>query len=134
MVTSPYGAATPSLVNATCVARKASRKACAMRSSMSTRGDTAAAPRDNVRVSPDDGARCTRLMHLWTADERSSNGDVTTMLRLYLVDRYESHGERTHVVSVDATGWRCTQAEQCGAVAIARAEHERIQRMNGGSP
>lgn len=87
-----------------------------------------------LMVSPDDGARCTRLMHMWTPDERSSNGDVTTMLRLYLVDRYESHGERMHVVSFDSSGWRCARSEQCGAAAIARAEHERIQRLNGGFP
>ena len=134
MVTSPYGAAVPSLVNAMRGARKASRGACPTHSLVSSRGDAAPVSRGNVTVSPDDGARCTRLMHMWTADERSSNGDVTTMLRLYLVDQFESHGERTHVVSFDATGWRCTRSEQCGAVAIARAEHERMQRLNGGSP
>ncbi len=134
MVTSPYGAAVPSLVNAMCGARKASREACPTRSLVSLQGDDAPMARENVRVSPDDGARCTRLMHMWTADERASNGDVTTMLRLYLVDHYESHGERTHVVSFDASGWRCIRSEQCGAVAIARVEHERIQRLNGGSP
>jgi len=134
MVTSPYGAATPSLVNATCAARKATREACPTRSIVSSRGESAPAPRDNVSVSHGDGARCTRLMHMWTPDELSSNGQVTTMLRLYLVDHFESHGEHTHVVSFDSSGWRCTRSEQCGAVAIARAEHDRIRRMKVESP
>lgn len=134
MVTSPYGAATPPLVNAACVARKARRGASPRRSTVSSREDSAAAPRESDGVSQRDGARCTRLMHMWTPDARSSNGNVTTILRLYLVDRYESHGERTHVVSFDSTGWRCTRSEQCGAVAIARAEHDRLEGIHGGLP
>lgn len=134
MVTSPYGAATPPLVNAQCVARKARRGASPRRSTVSSQEDAAAAPRETDSVSQRDGARCTRLMHMWTPDARSSNGDATTILRLYLVDRYDSHGERTHVVSFDSTGWRCTRSEQCGAVAIARAEHDRLQGIRGGSP
>lgn len=131
MVTSPYGAQTPSLVNIRCATRKASREACPTRSVVSSHGNSAPISHESVRVSPDDGARCTRLMHMWTPDGHSSNGDVTTMLRLYLVDHYHAHGEQTHVVSFDSSGWRCTRSEQCGAVAIARAEHERIER--GGS-
>ena len=127
MVTSPYGAGAPPLVNATCAARKALRAPCPMRSVVSSRNEAASARTQHAGGAPDDGARCTRLMRMWTPDEHSSNGDVTSMLQLYLVDRYESHGERAHIVSFDSSGWRCTRSEQCGAVAIARAEHERTE-------
>jgi len=127
MVTSPYGASAPSLVNAARVVRKASHGARTPHGSMSSRGDAGSAQCERVTVSPGDGVHCTRVMHMWTPDAHSSDANVTSRLWLYLVDGCESHGECTHVVSFDSSGWRCTRAEPCGAVAIARAEHERTE-------
>lgn len=69
---------------------------------------------------------------MWTLDSESDGG-VTSLLQLYLVEHVESHGEERHVVSMDASGWRCARSEHCSAVALAQADHERAERMRGSS-
>lgn len=68
-------------------------------------------------------------MHMWTRLD-ACDEHVTSMLQLYLVEHVASHGAQRHVVSKDANGWRCTGSDQCSAVAIAQAEHERAERMH----
>jgi hypothetical protein len=71
-------------------------------------------------------------MHMWTrAHERDEC--VTSVLQLYLVEHVASHGEERHIVSMDASGWRCTRSDQCSAVSVAKAEHARAERAGGRS-
>lgn len=67
-------------------------------------------------------------MHMWTRLDPCDE-HVTNLMQVYLVEHVASHGAQRHVVSNDATGWRCTQSDQCSAVAVAQAEHERAERM-----
>jgi hypothetical protein len=71
-------------------------------------------------------------MHMWTR-EPERDECVTSVLQLYLVEHVASHGEERHIVAKDASGWRCTQCDECGAVAVAKAEHERAERTGGRS-
>ena len=131
MVTLPYGPHQPSLVSARCAPRKAVREASSPHEPTSRLARSTLSAPTSEHVSQGDGARCTRIMHMWTrAHER--DGCVTSVLHLYLVERVRSHGEERHFVSMDAGGWRCTASEQCGAVAVAKAEHERAERVEGG--
>ena len=134
MVTSRSDTISPSLVHVVCASRKAVREASAARGNGSSRDASAPEACTDACASRSPNARCTRLLHMWTPDAHMSNGTVTSMLQLYRVDHYESHGECTHIVSLDAAGWRCRRSEHCGAVALARAEHERLQRLRGASP
>lgn len=71
-------------------------------------------------------------MHMWTR-EHERGECVTSVLHVYLVDHIASHGDERHIVSMDASGWRCTRSDQCSAVAVAQAEHERVERIRGRS-
>ena len=133
MVTSPYGAVRPSLVPAACAPRKATGDASAARRTLRPLRTPVRSSRSQSSRARGGSASCIRLMHMWTTEQRSPDGRVTSMLQLYLVEHCESHGESRHVVQLDASGWRCTGGEQCHAVAVAQAEHERAGRARGES-